>query len=88
MEICVSGPQVGKGYWNAPDETAKVIRGDGWLLTGDVGYMREDGLIKFTDRKKDVIVVSGFKVFPNEVEDAAVTHPGVLDAGGRRGRTQ
>jgi long-chain acyl-CoA synthetase len=82
-EICASGPQVMKGYCNAPDETAKVIRGDGWLLTGDVGYMREDGLIKFIDRKKDVIVVSGFKVFPNEVEDAAVTHPGVLDAGAR-----
>jgi long-chain acyl-CoA synthetase len=82
-EICVSGPQVMKGYWNAPDETAKVIRADGWLFTGDVGYMREDGFIKFVDRKKDVIVVSGFKVFPNEVEDAAVTHPGVLEAGAK-----
>ncbi len=82
-EICVKGPQVMKGYWNAPNETANVISADGWLLTGDVGYMREDGFIKFIDRKKDVIVVSGFKVFPNEVEDAAVTHPGVLDAGAR-----
>lgn len=82
-EICVSGPQVMKGYWNAPDETAKVIRAGGWLFTGDVGYMREDGFIKFIDRKKDVIVVSGFKVFPSEVEDAAVTHPGVLEAGAK-----
>lgn len=80
-EICVSGPQVMKGYWNAPDETAKVIRAGGWLFTGDVGYMREDGFIKFVDRKKDVIVVSGFKVFPNEVEDAAAIHPGVLEVG-------
>jgi long-chain acyl-CoA synthetase len=82
-EICISGPQVMKGYWNAPDETAKVIGADGWLFTGDLGYMREDGFIKFVERKKDVIVVSGFKVFPNEVEDAAVAHPGVLEAGAK-----
>jgi long-chain acyl-CoA synthetase len=79
-EICVSGRQVMKGYWNTPDETANVVRADGWLFTCDVGYMREDGFVKCVDRKKDVIVVSGFKVYPNQVEEAAVTHPGVLEA--------
>ena len=80
-EICVSGRQVMKGCWNTPDETANVVRADGWLFTCDVGYMREDGFVKCVDRKKDVIVVSGFKVYPNQVEEAAVTHPGVLEAG-------
>ena len=80
-EICVSGRQVMKGYWNTPDETANVVRADGWLFTCDVGYMREDGFVKCVDRKKDVIVVSGFKLYPNQVEEAAVTHPGVLEAG-------
>ncbi|MFO1311524.1 MAG: AMP-binding protein [Burkholderiales bacterium] len=79
-EICVRGPQVMKGYWNRPDETAKVITPEGWLRTGDMGYMDERGYIKITDRKKDMIIVSGFKVFPNEIEDVVMQHPGVLEA--------
>jgi long-chain acyl-CoA synthetase len=80
-EICVSGPQVMQGYWNRPDETAKVLMSDGWLHTGDEGYMRADGYIKLSDRKKDIILVSGFKVFPNEVEEVAMMLTGVLEAG-------
>ncbi|HZW13556.1 MAG TPA: AMP-binding protein [Noviherbaspirillum sp.] len=79
-EICIRGPQVMKGYWNKPDETAHVFARGGWLRTGDMGCMDERGYIKLVDRKKDVIVVSGFKVFPNEVEDVVVMHPGVLEA--------
>jgi long-chain acyl-CoA synthetase len=78
-EICVRGPQVMKGYWNKPDETANVFTSDGWLRTGDIGFMNERGYIKLVDRKKDVIVVSGFKVFPNEVEDVIAMHPDVLE---------
>jgi long-chain acyl-CoA synthetase len=80
-EICLRGPQVMKGYWQRPDETARVITADGWLRTGDMGTMDERGSIRLTDRKKDIIVVSGFKVFPNEVEDVVTGHPGVLEAG-------
>ena len=80
-EVCLRGPQVMKGYWNRPDETAKVFTADGWLRTGDMGVMDERGGIRITDRKKDVIVVSGFKVFPNEVEDVLTLHPGVIEAG-------
>jgi long-chain acyl-CoA synthetase len=80
-EICIRGPQVMHGYWNRPDETAKVFTTDGWLRTGDLGFMDERGYVKLTDRKKDVIVVSGFKVFPNEIEDVVMLHPGVLEAG-------
>ncbi len=80
-EICLRGPQVMRGYWNRPDETAKVFTPSGWLRTGDMGVMDERGSIRITDRKKDMIVVSGFKVFPNEVEDVLVMHPGVLEAG-------
>jgi long-chain acyl-CoA synthetase len=79
-EIAIRGPQVMKGYWNRPDETAKVFTADGWFLTGDMGFMDERGYFKITDRKKDMIVVSGFKVFPNEIEDVAMMHPGVLEA--------
>ncbi|MCU0939386.1 MAG: AMP-binding protein [Burkholderiaceae bacterium] len=79
-EICVKGPQVMKGYWNRPEETAKVFTADGWLRTGDMGVMDERGSIKITDRKKDMIIVSGFKVFPNEIEDVVTMHPGVLEA--------
>jgi long-chain acyl-CoA synthetase len=79
-EICLRGPQVMKGYWNRPDETAHVFSADGWLRTGDMGVMDELGNIRITDRKKDMIVVSGFKVFPNEIEDVLTTHPGVLEA--------
>jgi long-chain acyl-CoA synthetase len=80
-EICLRGPQVMKGYWQRPEETAKVVTGDGWLRTGDMGLMDERGSIRITDRKKDMIVVSGFKVFPNEVEDVLTMLPGVLEAG-------
>lgn len=79
-EICLRGPQVMKGYWQRPDEDAKVFTGNGWLRTGDMGVMDARGGIRITDRKKDMIVVSGFKVFPNEVEDVLTMHPGVLEA--------
>ncbi|HTN50417.1 MAG TPA: AMP-binding protein [Burkholderiaceae bacterium] len=78
-EIVIRGPQVMKGYWQRPDETAKVFTRDGWLRTGDMGFMDEDGRVKITDRKKDMIIVSGFKVFPNEIEDVVMMHPGVLE---------
>jgi long-chain acyl-CoA synthetase len=78
-EICIRGQQVMKGYWNRPDETAKVFTSDGWFRTGDMGFMDPRGYFKITDRKKDMIVVSGFKVFPNEVEDVVMMHPGVLE---------
>ncbi|HET9107672.1 MAG TPA: AMP-binding protein [Steroidobacteraceae bacterium] len=78
-EICVRGPQVMRGYWNRPDETAKVMLPEGWLRTGDVGYMDERGYIYLQDRKKDLILVSGFNVYPNEVEAVAASHPGVLE---------
>jgi len=78
-EICVRGPQVMPHYWNRPDETEKVFTSDGWLRTGDLGYMDERGFFRITDRKKDMIVVSGFKVFPNQIEDAVALHPGVAE---------
>ena len=79
-EVCVRGPQVMRGYWNRPDETAKVLLPDGWLRTGDIGYIDQKGYVYLQDRKKDMILVSGFNVYPNEVEEIAVTHPGVLEA--------
>jgi long-chain acyl-CoA synthetase len=79
-EIAVRGPQVMRGYWNMPAETEKVLTADGWLRTGDIGFMNDAGYVKLVDRKKDIIVVSGFKVFPNEVEDVAMLHPGVFEA--------
>jgi long-chain acyl-CoA synthetase len=78
-EIAIRGPQVMKGYWQRPEETAKVFTADGWFRTGDMGFMDEEGYFKITDRKKDMIVVSGFKVFPNEIEDVVMEHPGVLE---------
>ncbi len=78
-EICVRGPQVMASYWNCPDETAKVFTRDGWLRTGDLGFMDERGSFRITDRKKDMIVVSGFKVFPNQIEDVVALHPGVAE---------
>jgi long-chain acyl-CoA synthetase len=78
-EICLRGPQVMAGYWNLPDETALVFTPDGWLRTGDMGWMDERGWFKITDRKKDMIVVSGFKVFPNQIEDVVAMHPGVAE---------
>jgi long-chain acyl-CoA synthetase len=80
-EICVRGPQVMRGYWNHPDETAKVLSADGWLRTGDMGFMDQRGYVKLVDRKKDMILVSGFNVYPNEVEEVAGMHPGVMEAG-------
>jgi long-chain acyl-CoA synthetase len=79
-ELCVRGPQVMKGYWHRPDETANVMLPDGWLRTGDIGRMDEEGWFYIEDRKKDMITVSGFKVYPNEVEAVAVRHPGVFEA--------
>jgi long-chain acyl-CoA synthetase len=78
-EICVRGPQVMQGYWNRPDETAKVMLPDGWLKTGDIGRIDGEGFVFLEDRKKDMITVSGFKVYPNEVEDVATRHPGVFE---------
>jgi long-chain acyl-CoA synthetase len=78
-ELVVRGPQVMKGYWQRPEETAKVITDDGWLRTGDVAMMTEDGFFKIVDRKKDMILVSGFNVFPNEIEDVVALHPKVLE---------
>jgi long-chain acyl-CoA synthetase len=77
-EIQVKGPQVMKGYYNRPDETANTIR-DGWLCTGDMGLMDEDGFVKIVDRKKDMILVSGFNVYPNEIEEVVAAHPKVLE---------
>jgi long-chain acyl-CoA synthetase len=79
-EICVRGPQVMAGYWNRPDETAQVMLPGGWLRTGDIGRMDDRGYVYIEDRKKDMILVSGFNVYPNEVEAVAVTHPGILEA--------
>ncbi|MDZ7622424.1 MAG: long-chain-fatty-acid--CoA ligase [Candidatus Competibacteraceae bacterium] len=79
-EICIRGPQVMHGYWNRPDETAKVMTPDGYLRTGDIGIVDERGYTRIVDRKKDMILVSGFNVYPNEIEDVAALHPGVLEA--------
>ncbi|WP_420133443.1 long-chain fatty acid--CoA ligase [Rhodopseudomonas sp.] len=78
-EICAKGPQVMAGYWNRPDETALVMTADGYFRTGDVGIMSPDGFTKIVDRKKDMILVSGFNVYPNEVEEVIASHPGVLE---------
>jgi len=78
-EICITGPQVMKGYWNRPDETAKVMTDDGAFRTGDIGIMTPEGFVKIVDRKKDMILVSGFNVYPNEVEDVVAMMPGVLE---------
>ena len=78
-EICIRGPQVMAGYWNRPDETAKVMTADGFFKSGDIGFMNADGYVKIVDRKKDMILVSGFNVYPNEIEDVIAGHPGVLE---------
>jgi len=78
-ELVIRGPQVMKGYWQRPEETAKVITQDGWLLTGDIAVMTEDGYFKIVDRKKDMILVAGFNVYPNEIEDVLAHHPKVLE---------
>ncbi|MDO6421300.1 AMP-binding protein [Saccharophagus degradans] len=78
-ELCVKGPQVMPGYWNKPEETKKVLS-DGWLRTGDMALIQADGYLKIVDRKKDLIIVSGFNVYPNEVEDVITQHPAVIEA--------
>src|SRR6478672_10393291 len=78
-ELCIQGPQVMRGYWNRPDETANVMDADGWLHTGDMAKMDEKGFFYIVDRKKDMILVSGFNVYPNEVEDVVAMMPGVLE---------
>jgi long-chain acyl-CoA synthetase len=79
-QVFVRGPQVMAGYWQRPDETAKVLRSDGWLATGDMGLITLEGYLKIVDRVKDMILVSGFNVYPNEIEDVVAMHPGVLEA--------
>jgi long-chain acyl-CoA synthetase len=78
-EICIRGPQVMSGYWKRPDETAKVMTPDGFFMTGDIGVMDERGFVRIVDRKKDMILVSGFNVYPNEIEGVVAMHPGVLE---------
>jgi long-chain acyl-CoA synthetase len=78
-ELCIRGPQVMAGYWKRPDETAKVMTADGFFKSGDIGVMDERGYIKIIDRKKDMILVSGFNVYPNEVEDVVAKLPGVFE---------
>ena len=78
-EICIRGPQVMRGYWNRPEETAQVMTEDGYLRTGDVGYVNQRGYVRIVDRKKDMILVSGFNVYPNEIEDVVAHHPMVLE---------
>lgn len=80
-EICVRGPQVTQGYYNRPEETAIVFDSDGWFHTGDIGFMDEQGYFQIIDRKKDMILVSGFNVYPNEVEEVIASHPDVLEVG-------
>jgi len=80
-ELCVKGPQVMKGYWHNPEETAKVFTSNGWLRTGDIVTMDEKGFIRIVDRKKDMILVSGFNVYPNEIEAVIASHPKVLEVG-------
>jgi long-chain acyl-CoA synthetase len=80
-ELCIKGPQVMAGYWNRPDETANVMTGDGYLRTGDIARIDERGYLYIVDRQKDMILVSGFNVYPNEVEDVVMTHPGVREVG-------
>jgi long-chain acyl-CoA synthetase len=80
-ELCIKGPQVMAGYWNKPEETANVTTADGYLRTGDIARVDERGCVYIVDRKKDMILVSGFNVYPNEIEDVVMTHPGVREVG-------
>jgi long-chain acyl-CoA synthetase len=79
-ELCIRGPQVMKGYWQRPEATADVINTEGWFHSGDIAIIQDDGYIKIVDRIKDMINVSGFKVFPNEVEDSLCCHPDIIEA--------
>lgn len=78
-EIALRGPSIAKGYWNMPDATAAVFRHDGWFLTGDIGYLDDDGILSITDRKKDMIIMSGWKIYPTEVENVIIQHPAIAD---------
>ena len=80
-EICIRGPQVMKGYWNNEEETKKVMTSEGWFKTGDIGIMNEEGYTKIVDRKKDMIIVSGFNVYPNEIEEIAMMNDKINEAG-------
>ena len=80
-EVCAKGPQIMKGYWQRPEETEKVFTKDGYLMTGDIGVMEPDGFFRIVDRKKEMILVSGFNVFPNEIENVIAAHPKVLEVG-------
>ncbi|WP_106478570.1 AMP-binding protein [Phytohalomonas tamaricis] len=79
-ELCVKGPQVMKGYWNRPEDTAKALSADGWVKSGDIAVIAEDGFVRIVDRKKDMIIVSGFNVYPNEIEDVLMAHPDIIEA--------
>jgi long-chain acyl-CoA synthetase len=78
-EICFKGPQVMKGYYKNPEETAKVLK-DGWVYTGDIGYLDEDGFLTLVDRKKDMIIASGYNIYPNEIDEILYEHPQVAEA--------
>jgi long-chain acyl-CoA synthetase len=78
-EVALRGPAVATGYWNLPEATREVFRPDGWFLTGDIGYLDSDGILCITDRKKDMIIMSGWKVYPTEVENVIIRHPAVAD---------
>jgi long-chain acyl-CoA synthetase len=80
-EICIRGPQVMPGYWNRPEETNIAINNEGWFHSGDIGFMDENGYVQIVDRKKDMILVSGFNVYPNEIEDVLMTHPAIIEVG-------
>ncbi len=79
-ELCIKGPQVMQGYWNRPDETQQVLSDEGWLKTGDIAKVDEGGFVYIVDRKKDMVDVSGFNVYPNEIEEILTKHPGILEA--------
>jgi len=79
-ELCVKGPQVMKGYWNMEDETKKVLTEDGWLKTGDIARMDEDGYFFIVDRKKDMIIAGGYNIYPRDIDEVLFTHPKILDA--------
>ncbi|MHB8053229.1 MAG: class I adenylate-forming enzyme family protein, partial [Methanoregula sp.] len=78
-EVALRGPAVAKGYWNLPEATREVFRPDGWFLTSDIGYLDPDGILCITDRKKDMIIMSGWKIYPTEVENVIIRHPAVAD---------
>lgn len=80
-ELCARGPQIMQGYWRKPEESATCLSKDGWLRTGDIALIEDDGMLRIVDRKKDMVLVSGFNVYPNEIEDVATQHPQILEAG-------